>query len=1113
MRIALDMSSYIWRGLLAGKDTENGYEVLFEDKKVFVNSATYGYERVVNLMLEVLKAYDAVPSDMLLVFEGISSKSKRILISNTYKANRGERPNEAYNEFEKIQAMITETFLGLGAISLTADYCEGDDTLGYLAEHAEEDLVIATYDNDLAVLNGINKHGAEVETYIDGLTAVNKFGPFDHHLITTYKALVGDTSDNIKGCPGFGPAKFDSFVAKYGYDGLQELHDMLLAGSLDPLHELAEECKLAKMICKEEIAVRQSFELAKIRPEWVNTLKQPLQIKGGMVRQLRKNDDERLRTWYGRSRLVTAENFDAAVDWALPLITVSDFVTLDVETSTGDESDEWLCSQRKNEDGEGVDVIGSTLTGMGLTFGDNQQFSLYFSVDHAETNNIPKEKVRAFLEAVIERKKEIVIHNVYFELVIMWLEFGQEWIDNGCVGFLPNVLDTLFEASYVDENLPLGLKFRSQYHLGYTQVEYDEVTTLAGKLGTLQKGGKQRRVFDKILQERVVVDGVETQPEVSEEWEERQYKMNELTAKQVLSYGLDDTICTAALHNLFKFIMQMEHTYSVYQAVEIDAAYLHAQSFLEGIDISVEKLNTLAAIDTVTYDTAWAKVRQFLIDNGWEGTVCPTFTKAITPAETKVAFEIVTGRKMDTAMRTMSKLLTFCHVTEGEEIFARCLEKLLEGDELPFNMLVSSKFKGEPDSPVGSNKKMGHLMYEVLKLPVRVRNKVTDVMRAKGLREGTPKTDALAVAYAMQECSPEHKELLQSLKLMQMVMTRRSLYYESYPYFVHWKTGKVHPSHRQCSTNTRRASESKPNRQQLPKSAKIEGQEARFREVVVPHRSGAVVVSMDFEGQEMLIIAEQSGDPVLVSCFIGDNPRNMHSLTGLGILQDKEHLDWSYEAFIAALEKDEKDPDFKLAKDYRKLGKLVNFSTEFGAMAPKLAQTLMVSEDEAQIFIDAREAMFPRVAEWKVETIQEVKQCGYVKTMLGGVRHLRDALSADKWTANKAERQAINFKVQGSAAEMTKLAEGRMWRDNLFNEFDAVCYGVVHDEILASVLISDLNEFIPRMHSAMVGGYAEMKLPITSTISFGKNLYRQVEIGKVPSMDAIAKGLEKLAAG
>ncbi|HXS30680.1 MAG TPA: DNA polymerase, partial [Steroidobacteraceae bacterium] len=237
------------------------------------------------------------------------------------------------------------------------------------------------------------------------------------------------------------------------------------------------------------------------------------------------------------------------------------------------------------------------------------------------------------------------------------------------------------------------------------------------------------------------------------------------------------------------------------------------------------------------------------------------------------------------------------------------------------------------------------------------------------------------------------------------------------------------------------------------------------------------------------------------------------TITGLGIFLKKEKLaDLTYEQFDAIVN-DKTHPQHAAAKVARALGKKLNFTAEYGAMAKKVMETLLLdTEDEAQDYLDAREEQFPEVKAWKLRVIEEVRRLGMVWTRMGAPRHLREAMLADSWSALKAERQAINMKIQGSAAEQTKLAEGRMWKGKIFFKFDAVCYGPIHDEVVASVRIKDLYEFLPLMHGCMVAAYGGIKVvPITSTISFGPDFYRQIEIGAQPTREAIDKGLKELA--
>jgi DNA polymerase-1 len=389
---------------------------------------------------------------------------------------------------------------------------------------------------------------------------------------------------------------------------------------------------------------------------------------------------------------------------------------------------------------------------------------------------------------------------------------------------------------------------------------------------------------------------------------------------------------------------------------------------------------------------------------------------------------------------------------------------------------------------------MATLLYETLGLPVRVYNKPTDTMKKAGAKEGSPKTDALAITYAMLDADETQKPVLECLRAIKVIETRRSLFYTPLPGFIHWKTGRVHSSHNQCGTNTRRASSSKPNLQQLSKHEKVEGFSPRVRELYIPHKKSAVIVSFDFKSQELLLMAEWSQDPTLIACFVGENLIDMHSKTGVGVHNGLHGTTLVYEEFIDILSNPD-SPMYKAAKKSRALGKAVNFGSQYRIAAKKLSTMLLVVEDEAQAMLDAKADAFPLVESWSQREMEEVKVTGKTYTMLGAVRHLREAVqSEDRYEASKAPRQALSFRIQGSAAEMTKIAEGKIFKRGILTRYDAEYLAAVHDELVFSVLIDELPEFIPEVHALMTENYAGMSLPVGSSVSIGPDFGRQTEL-------------------
>ena len=1211
MKLIIDMASVIQTGLRKGSDDES-YVVEHEGKEVRINTAGHAYENVVDYLTGVLDTYNLTPSDMIMVFEGMDTKKRRVMISSAYKAKRGKSAPEYYDEYAKAKNQIKSAFRAVGGLAVTQDYAEGDDTCGYVARMCGEDCIVLSNDVDLTLLAADKTLSGHTIRVLNG-GEINKLpeNVFEIRHITAYKALVGDASDSVGGVPGFGPAAWLQLMTKYSATGIDEITEALAKNDVETIAGFAKanNCKLLTKIVDNWFAAVTSYQLVRIYHEWVNTRYNPLKFEAGIVageEERKKLDyaewfydkpDSRLRKFMQMKRLVTADNFDESL--ALLKQRVRDYpqqpISFDVETTSSDESVDWMTAQGKPD---GVDVQGSTLVGFSLTFGAGGNRTFYVSIKHRDTNNITMAQAREMIEAVHSVVKPI--HNTYFELSVLYNAKDEDgtlwrdkWKDAGEQGFLPNIEDTLLMSSYVNENArQRNLKALSRDVLGYKQTEFNDMRTFPVD----EDGSKPwpgGTVLERVKKELDIVDGVQAYDSkgnpkmrtvkmtvevldangnvetkrkrnpvtgvmedvpktkaVPVTYKVVQYRVDELPATVVFDYGADDTICTSAYYNFAKLHMRIDEHYHVYREVEIDAAYMHAKNFADGFPIAMHEIAKQSKQDEATRSNAEESLFSFLAENGWSGTQKPKYSQEITPAEVKEAYAIVTGAAeaddeetedgevvevekdevMSSRLRKMSGLISLIRTQdrEGAATFAWRLENLVnDGAVDEFNDYVNEFFDGKPRFAYG-NKDMSKLLYTVMGLPVRVRNKLTANMRAAGIREGTPKADALALAYAIADCKVEGRtkelEVLKALQLIVMVNTRFSLFYRPYQHFTHWRTGKVHSYHRQCHANTRRASSAEPNMQQLPVHAKIEGQASTFRRTVRPHKKGAVVVSMDFNAQELRSIADDSQDPNMLACYVGDDLKDMHSITAAGIMASKradileplmeklgdiaDLADRRYKAFKLLEELDE-----KIYGEYRSLGKKVNFTTEYGAMAEKLAATLMITVDEAQMFIDAREAAFAVAAKWKAEVIiKQAHDDGFIRSRMGAKRHLAEMLdSRDRSVSSKAERQAVNFRIQGSCAEQTKLAEGRMWRQGLFNgKFDAVCYGPVHDEVLASVMLEDLPEFLKAMHPLMVAKYSTMEVPVVSSISFGPNLYDQIEIGTEPTDEAIAKGIEKM---
>lgn len=720
-------------------------------------------------------------------------------------------------------------------------------------------------------------------------------------------------------------------------------------------------------------------------------------------------------------------------------------------------------------------------------------------------------------------------------------------------GFLPNTHDTKIMSSYVDENFPNGLKQNSKKWLGYDQTTYAEATTLTGPISELRKGGKvvkdehyvdieavqkmTPKKREKYLADRGFEDIADAIHANRNRIISKQYKMNELTANEVYNYGIDDTICTAALYNIYQTIMEIEGTFGIYKEVEVKPAYMTALAYTQGIKISVERLKELEKEDDAVFEQARITfekhlLEQRVLDRMWEPAT------ELTAAIAKDCCETLFGFRPETMVRSLDKLAMAIKIEAGvgddNSRMNEFCAALARGDLKFINGMMLHHYKANPAIDMDSPKQMQVFLYDILKLPVRVVSKVTPSEREKKkdlakalykymkfmMKGETPdldeeelkhlrtkaKTDDTAIDFALLfDAQGWVREVLEAMKTMKTISTRRKFYYRPYPAFKHWKDGKLHPNINQCATVTRRYSSSAPNVQQMPKK----GEGVKIRSVIKPHHKNAVVVSLDFNGQELRLIADQSQDANMLACYVGDRLKDIHSITASGAMEKKwgkDKLDKLvrliqaeypitsddfYDVFVK-LRKHSDKAIAKMADDLRKVAKNVNFGSNYDSGPLTLSETIIMPVADVIDFLDAKYAMFPRVETWKDEVRAEVERLGYATTMMGARRHL-GRLLMDKATANKAGRQGPNFKIQSSAAEMTKLAMARVWDSGVLFDYDCVFYAPVHDELVLSVDRNDALDAIRIIHECMTAQYSDMKVPALSSISIGPDFGHQIE--------------------
>lgn len=1012
--LVIDLNSIASSSMLVGKDPD-GYKVEGENIPTF----DYGYGNFVQTLRKTMDILDIKPHQVICVFDAQESRKRRQKIYPNYKVHRQSKPKEYYDEFNQVMAECKRLIRHLGGIVVSAHRTEADDTIAHIASRVP-DCIIWSKDKDLLSI------GADM--FLDGQlylgeTAEDRFLGIDRKYIPLYRTLVSDTGDfgPGMGAKGFGEGAFVKLMALWGNDGLDEMIRLIETKSIKDLSEDVSELPVLQKIIDSEENVYTTWELA----NWLPVLDHKLKWEPGYVHEY--NNDLDFVEYYGQQTLVTNKSFEGMKQIVSAQIMEAPFVALDIETDVFDESNEWLKSVQENvrKDAITVDVLESQLCGLSITVGDNTQHTYYFPVCHHDTDNIDSLDLRDFLIPLL-MKKRVVCHNASgFELPVLYKNW-EVW--------LPNVHDSQIAAGYVDENSWKGLKILSDRYFHYKQQTYQDV------------------IGDN--------DG-----------------MSDITGEAVLGYGCDDTIMTAALYNFFTVVMHVEGTFNAYDEVETDAQYMVAHAFVNGVNTDLDVLKELQLEDEKLYDENYTIIENHLINIGWDGALFVPL-EDLSAKEIKRGYYMLTGEKLVTSFRKIDKVCAQITANKGNELL-EYTQALMDGNIDEINTYIEKNFIPSIAFKPNSPKQVSELMYEYMKVPIRYRNDVSDTQREKGQTEGAPSTDEDSLKWAIaRDTEGVEKEVLEALLTCRSVRTRNSLYYNPYPYLVHWADNKLHPSLKQSSTTSRRFAPSAPNVNQIPKR-KEEGK--KIRRCVIPHHKDALIVSPDFSGQELRLAAECSQDANFLSCYVGENLKDLHGITGFAINQKQGNEYLTEEDYITAV-----DNGCTIAKKYRGDGKSTNFLSQYGGGAFTLGKRLVVDEADAQIFLDARSAAFPELEKWATEYTELVMEQKYATTLLGARKHV-DQLLLTHASVDHILRSSLNFKIQSSAAEMTKLVMGKVWRAGLLHKYDTRFLFAVHDELCFSVAEKDFEAFCRELKPLMCAKYADMNVPIVSSLGVGPN--------------------------
>ena len=290
----------------------------------------------------------------------------------------------------------------------------------------------------------------------------------------------------------------------------------------------------------------------------------------------------------------------------------------------------------------------------------------------------------------------------------------------------------------------------------------------------------------------------------------------------------------------------------------------------------------------------------------------------------------------------------------------------------------------------------------------------------------------------------------------------KSTYIDALPQLVNPATGRIHTTFNQTVTATGRLSSTNPNLQNIPiRTAR--GKE--LRKAFTPTTEGSVIMAADYSQVELRIMAAVSGDTAMINAF--QHNVDIHAMTAARVYGvDLAHV----------------------TPDMRRSAKTVNFGIIYGISAFGLADRLYISQKEARDLIDGYYRQFPKIISYLNETIEFAHQHGYVETLLHRRRYIRDINAANGMLRKAAERNAINAPIQGTAADLIKIAMIQVDREMSRRGLKSKMLLQIHDELVFEVPKEEIEEMKELVVSIM-NNAIQMEVPLATEVNYGSSWF------------------------
>jgi len=907
-------------------------------------SAIMGF---MNSLLDVIKRER--PDHLAVCFDKGGSVD-RVEMYEAYKANRDETPEGIKTAVPHIHEILKAMHIPI----MVKEGFEADDVIGTLSRQAEKEgykVFMVTPDKDFAQLVTDNifmyrpVFGGGYETW--GIPEVQKkFEVETPEQVIDFLGMMGDASDNIPGLPGVGEKTAKKFINQFGsMEGLLANTDKLKGKMKEKVEANADLGKLSKELARIMLDVpvvfdAKDFELDHPDIDKVKEIFQNLEFRRltdnflktfstenstdtqkqhiSKTTELKSTPKEQKSAGAGQFSLFGGES------------TTDETKTNDFTRNTAETTSHFyqsvgpgmatklfvknLLNQSSvcfDTETTGLNPLTAELVGIAFSWEASKGFYVPFPEDKNEAHSLIEE-LRPFFE------------NETIEKIGQNLKYDIKVLAKYNIEVKGKLFDTMLAHYLINPDMRHNMDVLAETYLNYTPIS---ITDLIGKKG------------------------------------KNQLSMRDVPLEKQTEYAVEDADITLQLKEHFQKELGEANTQKLFDEIEIPLLRVLANMELEGINLDIDFLNSLA-------------------------------------------------EELNNDIASLEKKI---YNAAGEE----------------FN--------------IASPKQLGVILFEKMKL----------VDKPKKTKTGQYSTAEDVLSYLAKD-----HEIVKHILDYRGLSKLKSTYIDALPQQVEEHTGHVHTYYMQTVAATGRLSSNNPNLQNIP----IRTERGRqVRKAFIPRNEHYTLLAADYSQIELRIIAALSEEETMIEAF--KNGEDIHASTASKVFNV---------------------PLTEVTREQRSNAKTVNFGIIYGVSAFGLSNQTNLTRSESKELIDTYYATYPKLRDYIQDQVDFARENGYVQTVLGRRRYLKDINSRNAVVRGAAERNAVNAPIQGSAADIIKIAMIRIHEKLQAGNFKSKMLLQVHDELVFDIYKPELEEMKALIKSEMESAY-KLEVPLDVELDIGDN--------------------------